>query len=51
MGLAIFGTRLMQRLLYDVTPGDPISPATAAAILLLVGLAANWFTYHLSPIT
>jgi putative ABC transport system permease protein len=42
IGLAAFGMRLMEKLLYGVTPGDPISLVAAAAILLLVGLAANW---------
>jgi predicted permease len=40
--VAFFGTRLMQKFLYGVSPGDPISLGAAALILLLVGFAANW---------
>jgi predicted permease len=42
IGVAIAGTRLMQRFLYGVSPTDPISLMAAPLALLVVGLAANW---------
>ena len=42
VGAALAGTRLMQKLLYDVKPGDPVSLIAAAAVLLFVAIAANW---------
>jgi putative ABC transport system permease protein len=42
VGVALLGMRLMRKLLYDVSPTDPVSLALAALILLAVGLAANW---------
>jgi putative ABC transport system permease protein len=40
--LAFWGTRLMARFLYGVSPNDPVSLVAAPLALLLVGLAANW---------
>jgi putative ABC transport system permease protein len=42
IGLAIMGTRLMQKFLYGVSPTDTVSLALAPLALLIVGLAANW---------
>jgi predicted permease len=39
---AILATRLIQGLLYDVAPNDPITLAAVAALMTSIGLAACW---------
>lgn len=39
---AIVATRLIQGLLFGVTPGDPVTLAGVALAMVLVGLAASW---------
>jgi predicted permease len=38
--------RLIGHLLYDVTPGDPLSTAIAVAVLVSVGFVAAWLPAH-----
>jgi ABC-type antimicrobial peptide transport system permease subunit len=40
--VALAGTRLMQQLLFDVKPGDPVSLAAAAVVLFVIAVVANW---------
>ncbi|HYC32515.1 MAG TPA: FtsX-like permease family protein, partial [Gemmatimonadales bacterium] len=46
LGLGLFGAYLLSRALasqlYGITPGDPTTYATVAAILAAVALAASW---------
>jgi hypothetical protein len=42
LGLALATTRLLRHLLYDTSPLDPISLATASLLLIIVTLAASW---------
>ena len=39
---ALARTRLMQSLLYEVRPNDPITFVAVAAALLLIALMASW---------
>lgn len=39
---AVLATRLIQRLLYDVAPNDPMTLAAVAALMTSIGLAACW---------
>jgi ABC-type antimicrobial peptide transport system permease subunit len=40
--LAIVTTRLIEALLFDVKPADPVMIAIAATLLVAVGLVAAW---------
>jgi ABC-type antimicrobial peptide transport system permease subunit len=40
--LAAAGTRLMQRVLYQVSASDPTSFAVALGVLVVVAALANW---------
>jgi ABC-type lipoprotein release transport system permease subunit len=42
LGLALATTRLLRHLLYDTSPLDPVSLATASLLLIIVTLAASW---------
>ena len=41
-GAALVLMRLMRSVLYEVSPGDPVAIAGAAAVLAAVALAAHW---------
>ena len=39
---AVFGTRVLQSLLYGLAPADPVTLAGAAAVLLALSVLAAW---------
>ena len=40
---AYFGARVIQQLLFDVPPHDPVTFVAVAAVMAVIGLAACWF--------
>jgi ABC-type antimicrobial peptide transport system permease subunit len=42
VGLAVIGTRPIEKFLYGVSPTDAVSLLATPLMLLLVGLVANW---------
>ena len=42
LGAALVGSRLIESLLYDVSPRDPVVFATTMLMLLAVALTACW---------
>ena len=42
LAAALAGTRALTAVLFDVSPGDPVTLALATGALLLVALAACW---------
>jgi ABC-type antimicrobial peptide transport system permease subunit len=40
---AVFLTRLFQSQLYEIGPGDPVTLAAVAAVLIVAGMAASYF--------
>ena len=42
MGVALAASRLLSKLLFEVSPADPISMLESAALLLLVALVAAY---------
>jgi ABC-type antimicrobial peptide transport system permease subunit len=43
LAVAIVGSRLLARLLYQIEPGDPIALGSACMVLLGAGLMASFF--------
>jgi ABC-type lipoprotein release transport system permease subunit len=39
---AFFFTRLLRKMLFDISPNDPVAYAAVTGLLLLVALAASW---------
>jgi ABC-type antimicrobial peptide transport system permease subunit len=39
---AVFFTRLLRNMLFDISPTDPVAYGAVTALLLLVALAASW---------
>jgi putative ABC transport system permease protein len=39
---AVFLTRFLRKLLFEITPGDPAAYLAVTALLLVVGLLASW---------
>jgi ABC-type antimicrobial peptide transport system permease subunit len=46
LGGAIAATRALAALLFGVSPGDPVTLAAAAALMIVVSAAANWLPAH-----
>lgn len=46
LGGAIAATHALAALLFGVSPGDPATLATAAALMIVISAAANWLPAH-----